>query len=339
MEAKKSKHSYQEDCPAVLKDFLFYMEIVKGRSAKTVQAYYWDLRTFFRFMLLHRDLVTTETTFHDIPITSVDLDFVRSITLSDVYEFLRFVADDNGNSSVTRARKLSAIKMFFKYLTTNTGQLDTNPVKDLELPAVKKRLPKHLTLEQSLEVLGSVTSETPLRDACILTFFLNCGMRLSELVGINLSDIRDNTLRIIGKGNKERMVYLNAACLDAFHAYLTERAQQQNIKDKNALFLSRRGTRITNRRVEQIVNECLRRAGLDNRGFSVHKLRHTAATLMYQHGHVDIRALKEILGHANIGTTEIYTHVSSEQLEKAADASPLAHLPARRSQTEKKEKS
>ncbi len=317
-----------------LRDYLFYMETIKGRSPKTVQEYYTDLRTFFRFILVYRSDDHTPFTdyeaFQKIEISDVTLDLIRSVTLSDIYEFLHFVMSERSNSATARARKVSSIRGFFKYLTNNQKILDENPALNLEIPSIRKTLPKYLTLEQSLELLNSVDEEdgdNQQRDYCILTLFLNCGMRLAELVGINLSDIRDNTLRLLGKGNKERSIYLNNACLAAISSYLEMRKQQHpHPKDSNALFLSRTGSRISRRRVQQIVETFLKKSGLGQMGYSVHKLRHTAATLMYQYGEIDIRVLKDILGHANLGTTEIYTHVSSRQMEHAAENNPLANV-------------
>ncbi len=315
------------DCPQVLRDFLFYMETIKGRSPATVNSYYIDLRNFFRFIKELRGMIPKEIDFKDIVIEDITIDLIRTITLSDVYEYLNYTLSERSNSAKTRARKVSCLRSFFNYLTSKAHLLEENPVKDLETPKLKKSLPKYLSLEQSLELLNHVEGEYQERDYCILTLFLNCGMRLSELVGINLSDIQDNTLRLTGKGNKERIVYLNEACLTAIESYLSVRTQNvSHIKDKNALFLSRLGKRIDKRRVQQIVSKHLQDAGLGNMGYSTHKLRHTAATLMYQHGNVDIRVLKEILGHVNLGTTEIYTHVTSSQLEKASDASPLSGI-------------
>ncbi len=315
------------DCPPILRDFLFYMETIKGRSSATINSYYIDLRNFFRFMKELRGLLPSKTSFNKIPISDISIDFIRTITLSDVYEYLNYTLSERSNSAKTRARKVSCLRSFFNYLTSKAHLLEENPVKDLETPKLKKTLPKYLSLEQSLELLNHVDGEYQERDYCILTLFLNCGMRLSELVGINLSDIQDNTLRLTGKGNKERIVYLNDACLSSIQSYLAVRTKNiSHIKDKNALFLSRLGKRIDKRRVQQLVSKHLQDAGLGNMGYSTHKLRHTAATLMYQHGNVDIRVLKEILGHVNLGTTEIYTHVTSSQLEKASDASPLSGI-------------
>lgn len=260
------------------------------------------------------------------------MEMLQAVTLADVYAFLNYTMTQRENSAKTRARKVSSLRSFFHYLTVKEHLLEENPVKNLELPSIKKSLPKHLTLEESLELMAHVDSRYPRRDYCILTLLLNCGMRLSELVGINLPDIRDNSVKLLGKGNKERIVYLNDACLFALEEYYPERSAMPKSASEAALFLSARGTRLSPRRVEQIVAECLKAAGLDGRGYSPHKLRHTAATLMYQHGQVDIRVLKEILGHSNLATTELYTHVSNSQIEHAASKSPLADVKMRQRQ-------
>lgn len=299
----------------------------------------WSLRTFFRYLKATRLLgiiPKNDKDFHNIKIADLSADFICSITLSEVYEFLHFALDELGNQSAARARKVTSIRSFYQYLTTKTTYLEENPVKNLEVPTLKKAMPKYLTLEESIELLNAVQSQFTQRDYCILTLFLNCGMRVSELVGINLDDIRDDTLKLLGKGNKERIIYLNDSCKAAIEAYLKVRKVPDNASrsDKNALFLSKFGKRITTRRVEQVVSEALNAAGLSGRGYSPHKLRHTAATLMYQHGGVDIRVLKEILGHANLGTTEIYTHVSDQQIQNAADKSPLSHMKPKQTKQE-----
>lgn len=320
-----------QDCPVYLSEFLFYMLTIRGRSKRTVDAYYIDLRTFLRYikcmkMVSHDP--SDEEFFYTLSIADVSLDILQQVSLSDVYQFLSYATTDRENNAKTRSRKVSSIRGLFNYLTKKTTYLKSNPVENLEVPTVRKSVPKYLTLEESLELLTSFDpqSKTYERDYCMVTLFLNCGMRLSELVGINLGDIRDDTVKLLGKGNKERIVYINDACKKAIYAYLPKRKQTQNEKHKQALFLSSRGTRITPRRVQQIIESCLKNAGLSGQGYSPHKLRHTAATLMYQHGDVDIRVLKEILGHASLSTTEIYTHVSSRQMEDAADRSPLANI-------------
>lgn len=321
-----------EQCPPLLRDYLFYMETIKGRSAGTVSEYFLDLRSFLRYIKLYKkssavDPDELETTLID----DIDLNFIKTISLSDVYAYLHFMLSQRNNSAKSRSRKVSSIRGFFKYLTNNQKLLEENPVLNLEVPSVKKALPKYLTLEQSLDLLQSVaminSEDNPYkeRDYCILTLFLNCGMRLSELVSINKDDIRDNTLRLLGKGNKERIIYLNQISLDSIRDHLKIRDQIKS-NEKRALFISRNGNRISRRRVQEIVEHYLKLSGLGGMGYSVHKLRHTAATLMYQYGQIDIRVLKDILGHANLGTTEIYTHVSSSQMEQAADSNPLNSL-------------
>ena len=318
-----------KDAPKPLRDFLFYMLTIRGRSPRTVNAYYTDLRTFMRYLKMKRNRLEDEG---GVCISDVDVEMLAGVTLSDVYDFLNYTVVERENNAKTRARKVSSLRVFFNYLTVKEMVLEENPVKNLELPSIKKSLPKYLTLEESMELMAAVESKFPRRDYCILTLFLNCGMRLSELVGLNLSDIRENTVRILGKGNKERIIYLNDACLFALEEHYRERATLQRAAKTNALFLSSRGSRITPRRVEQIVAMCLKAAGLDGKGYSPHKLRHTAATLLYQHGQVDIRVLKEILGHANLATTELYTHVSNKQIEHAASKSPLAAVKIKQKQ-------
>lgn len=319
------KHEILISAPPIVRDFLTYNETIRGKSEKTVGEYYLDLQTFFRYLLTVRGRTDPKTPFEEISIEEVDLALIQSITVSDLYAFLVFCKNERGNSAATRARKTSTLRIFFKYLTAQTHMLKNNPAEMLESPKLKQSLPKHLTLEDSIELLESVDGANRERDFCILTLFLNCGMRLSELCGLNLSDIRaDGSMRILGKGNKERIVYLNQACTDALDAYRKVRPQEGlRGADREALFISREHRRISNKTVQHIVKSYLEKAGLGGQGFSTHKLRHTAATLMYQHGNVDIRVLKDVLGHANLGTTQIYTHVSDNQVRRAIEANPL----------------
>lgn len=320
------KHEILLSAPPVIRDFLTYNETIRGKSTRSVNEYFLDLQTFFRYLLLTRGLVDKETEFSKIDISGVDIEFIRTVTISDLYAFIVFCKDERGNSAATRARKTSTLRIFFKYLSSQTHQLQTNPAEMLESPKVKQALPKHLSLEDSLELLNTVDGANRERDYCILVLFLNCGLRLSELCGLNLPDINhDGTMRILGKGNKERIVYLNSACTEAIQAYLSVRPREGiEAKDRHALFISRNRRRISNKTVQYIVKQYLERAGLGGQGYSTHKLRHTAATLMYQHGNVDIRVLKDILGHSNLGTTQIYTHVSNAQIKSAIDSNPLA---------------
>ncbi len=321
-----------ERIPVVIQSFLSYKETIQGRSPLTVKEYYLDLRTFFRFLLAERegrDLTDLEK----IDISSVDERFAAEVTPDEVYSFLLWLAHDQKNGASARARKLSAIRAFYKYHTLKTHRIENDPTRDIDSPNVKQALPKYLSLDESKDLLESVSEDsgTAKRDYCMLTLFLNCGMRLSELVGINLSDISSDLRKLVvtGKGNKQRTIYLNAACRDAIREYLTVREQigrkgDHPIKDKNALFLSGRGNRISNKTVQWIVGRQLKLAGLDGKGYSTHKLRHTAATLMYNNGDVDIRVLKDILGHEQLTTTQIYTHVSDKKLADAMDANPLS---------------
>lgn len=322
------------DCPSYLSEFLFYMLTIQGRSERTVDAYHIDLRTFLRYIkclkVLHEDSNDREF-FDSVSILDIDISVIGSITLADVYKFLNYAASDRENNSRTRSRKVSSIRSLFRYLTIKSNLLKVNPVENLEVPSIKKSMPRYLTLEESLELLVRIPqTDSYERDYCIITLLLNCGMRLSELVGINTFDIRDNTIKLLGKGNKERIIYINDACLEAIAAYRVVRKEPIIREHRDALFVSARGTRISPRRVEQIVENCLQQAGLSGQGYSPHKLRHTAATLMYQHGNVDIRVLKEILGHVSLSTTEIYTHVSDNQMENAAKRSPLSGVSPRK---------
>ena len=317
-----------QSCPPVIRDFLTYNETIRGKSSRSVEGYFLDLQTFFRYILLVRGLVQKDTEFEKITIEKVDIELIKTVTVSDLYAFLVFCKEERQNGAASRARKTSTLRIFFKYLSVQTHQLDNNPAEMLETPKVKQSLPKHLTLEDSLELLNSVEGPYKERDYCILTLFLNCGLRLAELCALNLSSISgDGTLTVVGKGNKERMVYLNSACLDAISKYLPVRHNEGvPASDKNALFISRNKRRISPKTVQYIVKTYLEKSGLGDMGYSTHKLRHTAATLMYQHGNVDIRVLKDILGHANLGTTQIYTHVSDKQIKQAVDSNPLANV-------------
>lgn len=334
-----------ENAPKLLKDYLVYLQLVKNRSELTVLNYYTDLRSFFRFYKIRNGRASDDPAeFKNISITDITEEDIKSVDLMIAQDFLIFTKNEKDNHPQARYRKGVALRQFFKYLTNNKGLFEVSPLANLELPSPKPALPKYLTLDESVEMLRSVNTPEQKRDYCIITFFLNCGIRLSELVGINVSDIRKSrdssgrevwTLKVLGKGSKERIVYLNDACVNAYLDYMdpteTDNEKRSAAGDRDmtaktdALFLSRRNTRISNRRVQQIVEECLKACGLDNRGLSVHKLRHTAATLMYQNG-VDVRVLKEILGHENLNTTQIYTHISNEQMETAMNKNPLSDL-------------
>lgn len=308
--------------PFLVRQYLEYLAGIKDKSQLTVLEYGSDLRLFFRFIAKSKGLCDKSVDFDEINISLMTDEQICSVTLEDAYAFLYFCRNERKNDNNSRARKAVAIKRFYKYLEVN-NKIKENRIAFLESPQTKKSLPKYLTLEQSLKLLNSVDGKFKERDFCILTLFLNCGLRLSELVGINISHIKDdNTLVVLGKGNKERTVYLNNVCIDAIRRYLAVRPAD-GVKDRDALFISNQKKRISNQGVQKIVEGCLARSGLAGLGFSTHKLRHTAATLMYQYGNVDPLQLKEILGHENLSTTEIYTHIHDEQLKQAVDSNPL----------------
>ena len=323
------------DCPQILREFLIYHENIKGQSPLTISEYYLDLRMFLRFMKLMRNDMPITTKLEDIDIKDIDLDFLREIETADVFDFLSYLSNDRavnpdspapdyGISPTARARKLSAIKSFYKYLTVRTKQLQENPVADLEYPKLRKSLPRYLTMEQSAALLKAFSGQNEKRDYAILMLFLNCGIRRSELVGLNLTDVYEDRIRVVGKGNKERFVYFGSACRKAIDAYLEER-NQKVLTDNRALFGSRDGNRISVTAVHRLVKKALLQAGLDSTQFSAHKLRHTAATMMLSGG-VDVKTVQEVLGHENLNTTQIYTHIENTELKIAAEANPLSKL-------------
>ncbi|MBO4327602.1 MAG: tyrosine recombinase XerC [Clostridia bacterium] len=312
--------------PAYGEDFLIYMDSISGKSKRTIHEYYYDLLMFFRFLKVRRRLAKRDAVFEEIDVADLDLDVLKSVNLSDLYAFLNYINSERGDIASTRSRKVSCIKSFFKYCFSRVNIIPVNPAAELESPKQSKRLPKYLELDESRDLLGAVdeNEEFEERDYCIITLFLNCGMRLSELVGINTTDIRDDVLRVIGKGNKERAVYLNDACMKAIDNYMKVREDVTEKGGVHPLFVSKRKKRISPKTVEYTVKKYIIKAGLDPQKYSVHKLRHTAATLMYTYGGVDIRALQEILGHESVATTQIYTHVNSQLLKDAVRSNPLS---------------
>lgn len=323
------------DCPQIIRDFLVYHETIKGQSPRTIEEYYLDLRMFLRFIKLMRSDMPIHTRLDEIDIKSIDLQFISQITTSDIFDFLSYLSNDRtpnpdspapdyGISPSARARKLSAIKSFYKYLTVRTKQLSDNPVADLEYPKLRKSLPKYLTLEQSSKLLQAVSGQNQERDYAILMLFLNCGIRRSELVGLNITDVYEDRIRVVGKGNKERFVYFGSACRKAIDAYIPIR-NKLVLTDNRALFGSRNGNRVSVDAVHALVKKAFLKAGLDATQFSAHKLRHTAATMMLSGG-VDVKTVQEVLGHENLNTTQIYTHIENTELKIAAEANPISKL-------------
>ena len=326
--------NHYHESPQVLNDFLSYIQTIKGSSPKTVKEYYLDLRMFFRYIKQKRGEVD-DIPFDEIPIKDIDIAYIKTITLSDAYDFLMYTVQDRpkhmnsdnseiGLMAASRARKVSALRSFFKYLTDKAHLLDHNPIQNLEYPSVRRSLPKYLSMEESVELLESVDGPFKERDYCILMLFLNCGIRRSELVGLNLTDVYEDRIRVVGKGNKERIVYMGSSCRKAIDRYLEER-NQIVLTDNKALFGSRDKNRISVSAVHRLVKKHLLESGLDASQFSAHKLRHTAATLMLANG-VDLKTLQEVLGHENLNTTQIYTHIENTDKKIAAEANPLSKL-------------
>lgn len=322
---EKSKH------PKRVIEFLNYLENVKGKSLNTVKGYSVDLGLFFKFLKVYKGLennIELEK-IEEVEISDLGDNFIKDITLSDIYAFLAFLEKVRNNSAYARARKVATLKSFFKFLNSKIKLIDENPTVELEYPKINKRHPVYLTLDQSITVLNSMdkSNKNYYRDYCILTLFLNCGMRLSELCNIEIEKIKGDTLTIIGKGNKERTVYLNEASIAAIENYLKNRNDLKATEEaKKYLFLSSKYRPINKRSVEILVKKHIENAGFKDQKYTPHKLRHTAATLMYKYGNVDIRSLQNILGHENISTTQIYTHVDDETLREAVKTNPLANI-------------
>ena len=321
----------RQDNPDFVNSFLDYSITILNKSPNTVKEYNYDIANFLKYIKKQFEL-TQEKKIKNIKINDMDISVIKKITLQDIHGYISYMASKLNSSPATRARKISCLRVFFKYLSSKAKLLEINPAQDLETPKLGKRMPKYLSLEESKKLLDVTQNEdnrNNIRDYAIITLFLNCGMRLSELVNINITDIdfSESKMTVIGKGNKERTIYLNKACMKAIKDYLSIRPHDRVKNDsRDALFLSERKERISNRSVQDIVKKELLRAGLDIKKYSVHKLRHTAATLMYQYGDVDIRALQELLGHESISTTEIYTHVNDERVRNAVENNPLADI-------------
>lgn len=315
-----------DDSTAELRDFLTYLEVIKGKSTNTVNSYYYDLRLFYRYVKIKNS--SGKISFDEIDnleISDVPFEWIKKIRLTDLYDFMNYVNRSRANSSSARARKVSCLKTYFKYLTNKAELIDIDPTVELDAPKISKKLPRYLDLDSSVKLLNAAEKLNP-RDFCILTILLNCGLRVSELVGINLTDIQENTLRVTGKGDKERQVYLNDACISAIENYMKVRPKAK-AGSTNALFLNRTNERIGVRGIQMLVKKYLLIAGLDYNSYSTHKLRHTAATLMYKYGKVDVLVLQQILGHTNLSTTQIYTHTDNKQTENALKSNPLANYP------------
>lgn len=312
--------------PEFLNNYLVHLKVVQMLSERTISEYYFDVRLFLKY--IHKNNINSDIETIDINISDMSVDELKNISVKDVYNFIFYVADERQNSKQARYRKKSSLKSFFKYLIKTEHIIENDPIRDIDMPSPKTAMPKFLSLDESMKLLETSNNSDSLRDYCIITLLLNCGMRLSELIRINTKDIdfNENRIKITGKGDKERMVYLNKACISALRNYIELRNDNPKAIDEPALFISNRNKRISKRRVQQIVENTVKLAELDGKGITTHKLRHTSATLMYQYGEADILALKELLGHSSTVTTEIYTHISNEQVRNAVEANPLANV-------------
>lgn len=315
------------DAPDILMEFLEYHSTVRGHSDRTVAGYYLDLKILFRFLKRRRHLVPIDLPFNEIDITDVDLDFIKQIKIEELYRYQSFSPERmnsvNALSAASRCRRTSSVKSFFNYLTTKRHLLDYNVCQELDMPKRQASLPRYLEESECERLLAACDGPYELRDYCILMLFLSCGLRISELVSLNVTDIYEDHLRVLGKGNKERVIYFAEGCREAIDDYLSVR-NVDNVKesDKNALFISQKNCRFGARGIQQMLEKKLLAAGLDPSRYSPHKLRHTAATLMLKNG-VDTRALQEVLGHSNLNTTQIYTHLDNAALHEAARANPI----------------
>lgn len=313
------------DLPIILEDFLNYTETIRGKSKNTAKEYSYDLKMFLRFLKIRYRIVRREIEFTEIDITDVDIDLIKKVTIQDLHAFISFVDKERDNSNYAKARKVASLRSFFKYLHSTVHLIDTNPAQGLESPKIDSRHPVYLTLDEARKFLLTIDGSFKERDYAIMILFLNCGLRLSELISIDIDKIKGDTLTVIGKGNKERTIYLNDACIKAIESYLCVRPSD-NLKDEKALFISNKRNRLGSKGIQHLVKKYIEKSGIDKEKFSPHKLRHTAATLMYKHGNVDIRALQDILGHENISTTQIYTHVDDDRLREAVSSNPLSKL-------------
>ncbi|MGN9164098.1 tyrosine recombinase XerC [Tissierellaceae bacterium HCP3S3_D8] len=316
------------EIPIIFEDYLNYMETIKGTSPNTVKEYYFDLRTFFKFIKLRYRIVDSNTEFNDIDISDIGIDLIKRINIQDLHAYISYVDKKRDNGNFAKSRKVASLRSFFNYLYSTINVIDKNPAESLEFPKRDSRNPVYLTLDDSEKLLNTVlenkNEEYRKRDYAIIMLFLNCGLRLSELASIDMDKIKDNdTLTVIGKGNKERTIFLNQACIDAIRDY--KMVRPKDAKDKKALFISKRKNRMSNRAIQHMVDRYLEKAGFDTDIYSTHKLRHTAATLMYKYGNVDILALQEILGHESVSTTQIYTHIDDDRLRDAVKSNPLAN--------------
>ena len=332
------KSSEFKTFPQFLQDYAMYNTAIKGISEKTICEYLLDIRTFFRYITCeNQNINVEEADFDKISISNLTLDDAKAIRDTDIIKFLVFAKTTRVNSATTRMRKISALRSLYNYLCNKRHYFEDNPTIYIDRPKAAKTLPKFMSYDECMTLLhtirNDIDSPTNARDFAIIVLFLNTGMRLSELTGLDLQSFSPDltSVKVRGKGNKERLIYLNDFAMSAIKEYLEVRLDPKYVRTSDkAFFLSSREQRISAKTVQWMAHKYFDLSGLGNRGLSVHKLRHTAATLMYQHGKVDIRILKDLLGHEQLNTTQIYTHVVNENLEQAVSQNPLANASMKR---------
>lgn len=323
---------YQKQSPEFLSNYLKYKRYIDFGAQTTTDETFFDLRTLFRYVKLYlydkNKLVNiTKEEFKKIDITDVTIEDLEKMNQNDLQNYLFFLDSTLENVSKTRNRKLASMKRLYEYLETN-NLINVNPTKWMQSATIEKRQPKYLDLKESKQLLANTInsdSRYKIRNYAIICIFLNCSLRLSELVGINLTDLKidnsEQSLRVTGKGNKQRILYLNSAVCEAINTYLKVRPPlDKSNKDYNALFLSSREKRISQRSVQDIIKselkELMESKGKESAKYHTHTLRHSCATLLYNEANVDIFVLKRILGHESLVATEVYTHVSDKKLRE-----------------------
>ena len=307
--------------PKLLRDFLIYLTTITGKSDRTRQEYEYDLTLFFRFLIAAQDEIEMDA----VDLSVITIEWIKEITLEDIYMFMEYCEKVRENKATSRSRKVASIRAFFKYLKNKRNLLTYDPAEQLEKPKIGKRSPIYLTIDEAKNLVQATKQQQySVRDYAIVVLFLNLGIRVSELCALNLSSIKERYLYIVGKGNKERVLYINDACLEAIQHYLSSRKPYKG-EGEEPLFTSQKGTRFTRQSIARIIKVINSNSISEKSLLTPHKLRHTSATMMYQSG-ADIRSLQHILGHTNISTTQIYTHIEDKQVQDVLTNNPFNNI-------------
>jgi integrase/recombinase XerD len=296
-------------------DFLDYCRTIKGLSDESISGYYNDLKMFFDYIKQLKKKNITDR-------------LIKNIELQDLHKFMTYLEKDCGNNARTRCRKVSTLKSYFEYLQNVTKLIISNPSYSLRKPKVPKTKPVAMSIQECEKLLNSLDKDSYFyyRDRCILMIFLQCGLRLSELINIKVSDVQNIRMIINGKGNKERDAFLSESCIKSIDDYLEVRNDEEvSEEDKEYLFLSREKNKISKRAVQSLVKKHMEDAGLDTNKYHTHSTRHTFATIAYDQG-ADIIKLSELLGHSNVNTSKIYITLKEEELREITNKNPLNKL-------------